>query len=194
MPIENNAIVVYGASSENIDPQYKQAAFRLGQLIARAGHPLVCGGGKAGLMKAAIDGAIDAEGKTIGVLPQFMVDNAWQHPGLTEMIATPDMHTRKQTMARMSIAAIACPGGCGTFEELLEIITWRQLNLYRGQVVILNTLGYYNPLIEMLRASVAQGFMRSDHTRLWQVAETPEQAIEMALTPVDPALFTQKIH
>lgn len=190
----SNAIAVYGASSENINSEYKEAAFRLGQLIARSGHPLVCGGGKAGLMKAAIEGADQASGKTIGVLPQFMVDNQWQHPALTQMIATPDMHTRKHTMASMSIAAIACPGGCGTFEELLEIITWRQLNLYRGQVVILNTLGYYDPLIELLKKSVDQGFMRPDHTKLWHVASTPEEAIKRALTPVDPALFTQKIH
>lgn len=189
-----NAIVVYGASSEQIDPAYKEAARELGRLIALSGHPLVCGGGKAGLMKAAIDGATQVGGTTIGVLPQFMVDNQWQHPQLTEMIATPDMHSRKQTMASLSIAAIACPGGCGTFEELFEIITWRQLNLYRGQVVLLNTLGYFNPLIEMLRQAVERGFMRTDHTRLWNIAETPEQAIQQALTPVDPALFTQKIH
>lgn len=194
MDQKRKAIVVYGASSEQIDPRYKEAATELGRLIAASGHALICGGGKAGLMKAAIDGATQAGGETIGVLPQFMVDNQWQHPSLTEMIATPDMHTRKQTMARMSIAAIACPGGCGTFEELLEIITWRQLNLYRGQVVILNTLGYYDPLLEMLNRGVKEGFMRPDHTRLWHVAATPREALQHALQPVDPALFTQKIH
>lgn len=189
-----DAITVYGASSHQINPEYKKAAFRLGQLIAESGHPLVCGGGKAGLMKEAIEGAHSAGGTTIGVLPQFMVDNQWQHPALSQMIATPDMHSRKQTMAHLSCAAIACPGGCGTFEELLEIITWRQLNLYRGQVVILNTLGYYDPLIEMLSKTVAEGFMRPDHTRLWNVASTPEEAVSLALTPVDPSLFSQKIH
>lgn len=190
----NDAITVYGASSHQINQEYKKAAFQLGRLIAESGHPLVCGGGKAGLMKEAIEGADSVGGTTIGVLPQFMVDNKWQHPALTQMIATPDMHTRKQTMARLSCAAIACPGGCGTFEELLEIITWRQLNLYRGQVVILNTMGYYNPLIEMLAKTVAEGFMRPDHTRLWNVAATPDEAVRLALTPVDPALFSQKIH
>lgn len=194
MDQNRKAIVVYGASSEQINPAYKQAAFELGSELARHGIAVVCGGGKAGLMKAAIEGAKSQDGYAIGVLPQFMVDRDWQHPALDEMIATPDMHIRKQTMAQLSMAAIACPGGCGTFEELMEIITWRQLNLYRGQVVILNTMGYYDPLLEMLRRTVDQGFMRPDHTALWQVAETPGQAVEMALKPVDPKLFTQKIH
>lgn len=189
-----NAITVYGASSEQINPAYKEAARQLGREIARAGLALVSGGGKAGLMKAAIEGATAEGGLTIGVLPQFMVDNDWQHPALTQMIVTPDMHSRKETMARRSIAAIACPGGCGTFEELTEIITWRQLNLYRGQVVILNTLGYYDPLLELLDRAIDQGFMREDHRRLYFVASTPAEAVEMALRPVDPALFTQKIH
>lgn len=194
MENDKKAIVVYGASSNDIDPIFKDAARQLGRLIARQGLATVCGGGKAGLMAAAIEGATEEGGKTIGVLPQFMVERDWQHPALSEMIVTPDMHTRKETMARLSMAAIACPGGCGTFEELLEIITWRQLNLYSGQVVILNTNGYYDPLIDMLRRTVEYGFMRPDHTALWHVAITPEEAIEMALRPVDPKLFSQKIH
>lgn len=149
--VTKRAVTVYGASSDQIDPCYKEAAYELGRRIAEAGCSLVCGGGKAGLMKAAIDGAVDAGGEAIGVLPHFMVENAWQYQRLTSMIDTPDMHSRKHTMARMSCAAIACPGGCGTFEELMEIITWRQLNLYRGQVVILNTAGYYDPCFSCSR-------------------------------------------
>ncbi len=188
------AITVYGASSENIAETYKDAAFRTGELIALSGHPLVCGGGRQGLMRAAIDGALSAGGTAIGVLPDFMVANGWQHPGLTEMIETPSMHERKQTMASMSMAAIACPGGCGTFEELLEIITWRQLNLYRGQVVILNIDGYYDPLIAMFDRAIAQGFMHEGHRRLFHVAGSAEEAVRMALEPVDPSTFPQKIH
>lgn len=190
----HDAIVVYGASSEQIDPQFKLAARQLGRLIARSGHPLVCGGGKAGLMKAAIEGAAEEHGTTIGVLPQFMVDRQWQHPQLTHMISTPSMHDRKLTMARMSIAAIACPGGCGTLEELMEIITWRQLNLYRGQVILLNTLHYYDPLLVMLEKTVEYGFMHPDHRAIFRVANTPEEAIAMALEPVPDTDFSQKIH
>lgn len=175
------AIVVYGASSENINPRYKEAAYRLGELIAQHGATLISGGGKAGIMKASIDGATSAGGETIGVLPSFMVARNWQHPLLTRMIETTTMHVRKETMASMSTAAIACPGGCGTFDELMEIITWRQLKLYNGNVVILNTDNYYAPLLEMLQRTIDEGFMRGDHSGLWHVASTPEEAVEMAL-------------
>ena len=109
--VTKRAVTVYGASSEEIDPRYKEAAYELGRRIAEAGCSLVCGGGKAGLMKAAIDGAVDAGGDAIGVLPHFMVENAWQYERLTRMIDTPDMHSRKQTMAELSCAAMAGPGG-----------------------------------------------------------------------------------
>ena len=191
---EARAIVVYGASSEDIKQEYKDAARETGKVIAEAGCALVCGGGRQGLMKAAIDGALDAGGEAIGVLPQFMIDNNWQHPGLTRMIATASMHERKHTMAMMAVAAIACPGGCGTFEELLEIITWRQLNLYRGQVVILNTDGYYDPMLQMFDRAIEQGFMHADHKRLFTVATTAAEAVAAALQPVDPRTFSQKIH
>lgn len=191
---EARAIVVYGASSEDIKQEYKDAARETGKLIAEAGCALVCGGGRQGLMKAAIDGTLDAGGEAIGVLPQFMIDNNWQHPGLTRMIATASMHERKHTMAMMAVAAIACPGGCGTFEELLEIITWRQLNLYRGQVVILNTDGYYDPMLQMFDRAIEQGFMHADHKRLFTVATTAAEAVAAALQPVDPRTFSQKIH
>ena len=191
---EARAIVVYGASSEDIKQEYKDAARETGKLIAEAGCALVCGGGRQVLMKAAIDGALVAGGEAIGVLPQFMIDNNWQHPGLTRMIATASMHERKHTMAMMAVAAIACPGGCGTFEELLEIITWRQLNLYRGQVVILNTDGYYDPMLQMFDRAIEQGFMHADHKRLFTVATTAAEAVAAALQPVDPRTFSQKIH
>ncbi len=176
------AICVYCASSANIPRVYIDAAFRLGELITDAGRAVVCGAGRTGLMGALIDGAIDHHGETIGVIPQFMVDNGWHHKGLSQMVVTEDMHERKQTMARLSRAAIALPGGCGTLEELLEIITWRQLGLFSGNIVILNINGYYDPLLAMLRQAADQGFMKTDHCRLWRVAATVEEAVEMALS------------
>lgn len=193
-PTDQKCVVVYGASSEKIDPRYKEEAYMLGKAIAAHGITLVTGGGKSGIMKAAIDGATDAGGHTIGVLPDFMIERNWQHPSLTQVISTDGMHSRKHTMAQMSIAAIACPGGCGTLEELMEIITWRQLGLFQGRVVILNTCGYYDPLLDMLRKSIEAGFMHPDHADLWEVAYTPQQAVEMALVPSSPREFSQKIH
>lgn len=188
-----NAICVYGASSADIDPDYKDAAFRLGSLIARSGHTLVCGGGRSGLMAAAIEGAAAAGGATCGILPQFMIDRNWQHPMLTEIISTSGMHERKRAMADMSVAAIALPGGCGTLEELMEIITWRQLNLYRGNVVIADIKGYYSPLLAMLERTIEQKFMHADHRELWSVASTPEEAVAAALASPRGGDFSQKI-
>lgn len=178
---EKKAICIYGASISRIDPIYVEQAFETGRLIALSGHTLVCGGGRGGLMAAAIEGALDAEGSAVGVLPQFMIDREWQHPKLTELISTSTMHVRKETMASLSAAVIALPGGIGTLEELLEIITWRQLRLYDGNVVILNTNGYYNPLLQMLEKCSSEGFMRPGNHRLFEVATNPQEAINLAI-------------
>ncbi len=189
----HSAICVYCASSSNIAPIYIDNAFRLGQLIARAEKAVVCGAGRTGLMGSLIDGALDCQGTAIGVIPQFMVDNRWHHPQLSKMEITDDMHTRKKRMAELSRATIALPGGCGTMEELLEIITWRQLGIYSGNIVILNINGYYDPLLEMLEKAVDEGFMKENHARLWQVATLPEQAVKMALEDNADICFTSKL-
>lgn len=178
---QRDAICVYCASSSLIDQSYIDAAYELGCLIADSGNAMVCGAGRTGLMGAVIDGTLSRGGNAIGVIPQFMVDNGWHHPQLSQMEITPDMHTRKEIMARMSKAAIAMPGGCGTLEELLEIITWRQLGLYDGKIIILNINDYFSPLLAMLNKAISDGFMRKDHCKIWQVANTPEEAIEIAL-------------
>ncbi len=189
----HSAICVYCASSSNIAPIYIDNAFRLGQLIARTEKAVVCGAGRTGLMGSLIDGALDCQGTAIGVIPQFMVDNGWHHPQLSKMEITDDMHTRKKRMAELSRATIALPGGCGTMEELLEIITWRQLGIYSGNIVILNINGYYDPLLEMLEKAVDEGFMKENHARLWQVATSPEQAVKMALEDNTDICFTSKL-
>lgn len=187
------AVTVYGASSPLVADRYKEAACALGQALAQAGMDVVSGGGRDGLMAAAIDGALEAGGRAIGVLPDFMVERGWNHPRLSEMITVASMHERKQTMASLSRAAIALPGGCGTFEELLEIITWRQLGLYQGHVVILNVDGYYDPLIGMLDRSVAEHFMNDDHRRLWYVTDSVPDAVDHILKPVVTREFSQKL-
>lgn len=190
---KREAVTVYGASSPLVARKYKEAAYALGQAIARAGMDLVSGGGREGLMAAAITGALDAGGRAIGVLPGFMVERGWNHPALSEMITVGSMHERKRTMASLSRAAVALPGGCGTFEELLEIITWRQLGLYQGHVVILNVDGYYDPLIGMLDRSIAEHFMNDDHRRLWYVTDSVDDAVSRIVKPVEIREFSQKL-
>ena len=171
-------VCVFCASSANIDVHYLEAARELGALLARGGWRCVNGGGAVGLMGALTDGALDAGGEVTGVIPKFMVDNGWCYDRLEDVIVTADMHQRKQMMSDMADAVIALPGGVGTLEELLETLTWRQLGLVKKPVIILNTLGYYDPLLSMLRHAIDEGFMKPSHDRLWTVATTPQEAID----------------
>ena len=172
-------VSVFCASSANIDVRYLDAARELGSLLASDGWRCVNGGGAVGLMGAVTDGALDAGGEVTGVIPKFMVDNGWCYDRLEDVIITADMHQRKQMMSEMADAVIAMPGGVGTFEELLETLTWRQLGLVKVPVIILNTLGYYDALLAMLQHAIDEGFMKQSHAQLWQVASTPQDAIAL---------------
>lgn len=170
---------MFCASSANIDARYLEAARELGSLLARDNWRCVNGGGAVGLMGAVTDGTLDAGGQVTGVIPKFMVDNGWCYNRLEDVIITADMHQRKQMMSEMADAVIAMPGGVGTFEELLETLTWRQLGLVKVPVIILNTLGYYDSLLSMLQHAIDEGFMKTSHAQLWQVAATPVDAIAL---------------
>ena len=172
-------ICVFCASSANIDSRYLDAARELGGLLAREGWRCVNGGGAVGLMGALTDGALDVGGEVTGVIPKFMVDNGWCYDRLDDVIITADMHQRKQMMSEMADAVIAMPGGVGTLEELLETLTWRQLGLVKVPVIILNTMGYFDPLLAMLGHAIDEGFMKESHARLWRVAATPAEAVAM---------------
>ena len=191
--MERKTIVVYGASSADAEQVFVDAAYRLGGLIAKAGKRLVSGAGSTGLMAAVENGALDAGGTAIGIIPQFMVDNGWLHKGLTETIITPSMHERKKRMAQMADAVIALPGGTGTFEELFEIITWKMLGLFVKPIIILNTDHYYDPLLEMLERTAERRFMNPVFKRLWMVASTPDEAISLLDTLSDWNDMTSKI-
>ena len=175
-------ICVYSASSTKIAPIYFEAAEKLGQLLAQKHINLINGAGCLGLMCRISDAALAAGGTVTGVIPRFMVEQGWHHKGLTRLIETESMHERKQLMADLSDGVIALPGGCGTLEELLEIITWKQLGLYLKPIVILNTNGFYNPLLEMLQQAISQNFMRKEHGNIWHVAQTPEEAVNLLYT------------
>lgn len=175
-------VCVYSASSTQIDPIYFQAADTLGRLLAQKGINLINGAGCLGLMSRISDAALATGGTVTGIIPRFMVEQNWHHKGLTHLIETETMHERKRMMADLSDGIIALPGGCGTMEELLEIITWKQLGLYLKPIVILNTNGFYNPLLEMLERAIDQHFMRRQHGSIWQVAQAPDEAIQLLYT------------
>ena len=180
MKQNEKGIVVYGASSAGIDQKYKTLARDLGRMLGENGFFLINGGGRGGLMQESIDGVLEAGGRAVGVLPQFMMDKEWNHPGLTETIVTDGMHPRKAAMASMSAGAIALPGGIGTLDELCEIMTWFQLGLYKGKVIILNYDGFYDPLIAMFEKMHDLHFMR-DNRQLCHIVKTAAEAVNLLL-------------
>ncbi|QDU67849.1 TIGR00730 family Rossman fold protein [Engelhardtia mirabilis] len=171
-------ICVYCASSESSDERYRQAAHELGGRLALAGHRIVYGGGARGSMGALANGALAASGQVTGIIPSFMVELEWAHPGLAELRQVENMRERKHLMLHESDAVVALPGGCGTFEELFEAMTLKRLGLYAGPIVIVNTLGYYDRLIGFLEQSVEEHFMRTEHLGLWTVVDEPGQVLD----------------
>ena len=176
------SVCVYSASSTKIDPVYFDTAYELGTLLGQQHIRLINGAGNMGLMSAVSDAALAAGGEVTGVIPRFMVEQGWHHTGLTRLVEVESMHERKKMMADLSDAVIALPGGCGTLEELLEIITWKQLGLYLNPVVILNDKGYFDPLLAMLQRAVEENFMRTQHGSIWHVAKTVREAVELVHT------------
>lgn len=175
-------IAVYCASSTKIKPVYFEVASQIGRSLAEHGLELVNGAGNMGLMQASSDACLEAGGKVIGVIPQFMVDQNWHHTGLTELIVTDSMHTRKKKIADLTDGAIVLPGGCGTFDELFEIITWKQLGLYLNPIILVNVDGYFDALLALLQKAIDENFMRVQHGDIWRVATTAEEAVDMLFT------------
>ena len=173
------SVCVYCASSTKIDTVYFEAASELGRLLGERKLRVINGAGSIGLMRTVSDATLAAGGSAVGVIPHFMVEQNWHHSGLTELIEVETMHERKQLMADLSDAIIALPGGCGTLEELLEAITWKQLGLYLNPIVILNTNSYFDPLLAMFQQAVDKEFMRSQHLKLWAIAKTPQEAVDL---------------
>lgn len=176
------SVCVYSASSTKIDKAYFEAAAQLGRLLAGKHIRLINGAGNIGLMRSVADAVLENGGEVTGVIPEFMIEQGWHHSGLTELVAVESMHERKKRMADLSDAVIALPGGCGTLEELLEIITWKQLGLYLNPIVILNINGFFDPLLHMLEKAIDENFMRRRHADIWHVARTPEEAVELIHT------------
>lgn len=180
----NKSVTIYCASSPDAPSQYIDAARELGRLCAEAGVATVTGAGTLGLMGAVVDGTLSlAEGRAIGVIPQFMVDRGWANPQMTELHVTDGMAERKQMLADLGDGAIALPGGIGTLDELMDLLTRCQLGLYTNPVVILNIDGFYDHLIAQLRHADACSMMR--HLGLpgdlWLEATTPAQALQLIL-------------
>lgn len=154
-----------------------QAAEELGSLFARSKVNVIYGGGGIGLMGVLADSVLENGGLITGVIPSFMKDEGWHHPHVSDMIVTVDMGDRKKEMFAKADAVVALPGGVGTLEELTEAITLKQLGLFKGPVVILNTLNFYKSFIDFLGQMVSGHFLRIEHQAIWEIAHTPKEVL-----------------
>ena len=170
-------ICVYAASSSQCAMPYKEAAFSLGCSLARANCTLVYGGGAVGLMGALADGALSQGGSVIGIIPRFMTDVEWQHPGIANLEIVEDMRERKHRLLTDSDAVVALPGGCGTLEELFEAMTLKRLGLYFNPIILLNTLDFYTTLQDFMHRMIDERFLNPEHAQMWSLVETPEEVL-----------------
>lgn len=156
-------VCVYCASSDKVDDAYFRGASTLGQLLANNKITTIYGGGSAGLMGRLADSALEHGGQVVGIIPHFMKEVEWQHKHLTELILVEDMHERKRRFLIDVDAVVALPGGCGTFEELMEVITLKRLGVFIKPIIIVNQNGYYDHLVAMLEKAIEEKFMGEQH-------------------------------
>ena len=171
-------VTVYASSSSALKPVYYDAARRTGEVLADAGKSIIYGAGGGGLMGAMADGALSKNGEVYGVVPQFLQDLELTHRGLTNLKIVKEMRIRKQLMLEDSQAVVTLPGGSGTYEELFEALTMKRLGRWLGPIVLVNTAGFYDGLLQFLRHSIEERFMGRDHLKMWSVVDEPEQVLE----------------
>ena len=186
-------VTVYASSSERLDPKWAPVAERLGACIAARGWDLVWGGSRFGLMGAVSRGARAAGGRTFGVILRHFIDKNVACPDADAMAALDDMRSRKRGLDESGDAFVALPGGLGTLEELLEVMSFKQLGFHDKPIVVLDAFGFWQPLLAMLDRCLAEGFIQQRFRDLWQVATTPEDAVDRLAArqpwrqpPVDP--------
>lgn len=179
-------LCVYCGASGKVDERYRAAARTLGRLTAEAGIEIVYGGGKVGLMGLLADGALAAGGRVTGIIPGHLHEREVAHPGVSQLVVVPTMHERKQRMFEMSDAFIVLPGGLGTLDEMIEIITWKQLELHDKPVLLVDIDGYWAPLRALVEHVIATGFT-SPVARTYFRVVTEVEAILPALAAMPEA-------
>jgi uncharacterized protein (TIGR00730 family) len=172
-------VCVFCGSNKGLRPAYKDAAWEIGQALARRGIGLVYGGGNVGLMGVVADAALAVGGEVVGVIPEALVAKEIAHIGLTDLRVVRSMHERKALMAELSDAFVALPGGVGTWEEFCEVLTWRQLGLHQKPCGLLNVEGYYDQLIALFDRAITEQFIRPENRSLILEAEEPEYLLDL---------------
>jgi uncharacterized protein (TIGR00730 family) len=173
------SICVFCGSAPGVRPGYSAAAKELGVALARNGMTLVYGGGRLGLMGIVADAVLQAGGRVIGVIPRMLIEREAAHANLTRQHVVTTMHERKTLMAEMSDAFVGLPGGMGTFDELVEIVTWAQLGLHAKPVILANIDDYFRPLYAMLDHAVEEGFVTPVSRARWRNADSVNSVIQI---------------
>jgi hypothetical protein len=181
-------LCVFAGSSTGARAQYADAARELAFEMVRRGLGIVYGGGSVGLMGALADAALEAGGEVIGVIPKPLASREVAHTGLTELRVVHSMHERKATMAALVDGFVALPGGLGTLEETLEVLTWSQLGIHRKPIGILNVAGYFDGLLKLLTHAIGEGFVRREYLGLLVLEDTPAPLLDALKTWRPPAL------
>lgn len=171
--IPSFSVCVYCGSSPGASPAYAELAQATGRWIGERGGRLVYGGGKSGLMGLLADATLRSGGQVVGVIPSALVEKEWAHGDCTQLHVVDTMHDRKRMMAERADVFVALPGGIGTLEELFEVWTWRQLGYHDKPIGVINVLGYYDPLLAFLRASVAAQFLSEKQMDLIKIGSSP---------------------
>jgi uncharacterized protein (TIGR00730 family) len=179
-----SSICVYCGSSAGDDPIYAASAAQLGEAMASAGISLVYGGGGVGLMGIAARSVMEAGGHVTGIIPQFLKDREAMLEAAHELVVTDDMHERKRLMFERSDAFVALPGGIGTLEELVEMMTWAQLGRHRKPVLIANINGFWDPLVALLQHMSSAGFIRPGFEVNYLVADRADDILPVLLDAV----------
>lgn len=180
-------ICVFCGSSEGGREDYADAARSLGREIARRDSRLVFGGGQVGLMGVVADAVLEAGGEAVGVMPKALLEKEIGHQRLTDLRVVGTMHERKALMADLADAFVALPGGYGTFEEFLEVLTWAQLSMHEKPCGLLDVAGFYKPLVALFDRAVQEGFVRPDHRALALLEENPGRLLDLLESHTPPA-------
>ena len=175
--MQEKRIAVFCGSKSGSDLLFEQDAKALGRLMAERNITLVYGGGNKGLMGAVANSVMEGGGKVIGVIPELLLAWEHQHEGITELHVVSDMHTRKKMMYDLCDMAVVLPGGNGTLDELFEMLTWNTLQIHNKKIILLNTAGFYDPLVTHLQAMWQKGFLYENWQERLLVYDTPAAAI-----------------
>ncbi|HZG64976.1 MAG TPA: TIGR00730 family Rossman fold protein [Rubrobacteraceae bacterium] len=185
-----DSICVFCGSNKGTRPAYAAAARLTGVELARRGIRVIYGGGSVGLMGALADAALEKGGEVVGVIPEALVSNEIAHAGLTKLHVVGSMHERKALMSDLSDGFLTLPGGYGTLEEFLEVLSWAQLSIHGKPCALLDVDGFYAPLASLFDKAVSEGFVRPDHRSLVLTGDHPEQLLDLMDSYVPPETRT----